>query len=167
MGGRLLRATKSSHAFFFSDSSCQDEESTSPRHFDPEDRFFSSRKMNDGIQQKVLRSCLLRDEINFQCLKPLNASEKGRRSGLYSTHRRFSSLPKEVFKKAGLPAPPPEQHEDGIGEDGTQAEVAPENAPDVAPVNAPVRLLASPGRSHYQTEHLDGTPLETDFPNCF
>jgi hypothetical protein len=46
----------------------------------------------------------------------------------------------KVFKKAGLPAPPPEQHEDGIGEDGTQAEVAPENAPEVAPVNAPANV---------------------------
>lgn len=52
---------------------------------------------------------------------------------------RFASGSWKVFREAGLPVPPPEQFEDGIGEDGTQADVAPvpKPEPEVVPEVAP------------------------------
>merc|ERR1719506_3629967 len=58
-------------------------------------------------------------------------------SGGPRTPIRFAAGSWKVFREAGLPVPPAEQFEDGIGEDGTHADVAPVNVPAAEPEIAP------------------------------
>jgi hypothetical protein len=87
------------------------------------------------------------------------------------TPQRFAAGSWAVFREAGLPVPPAEQFEDGIGEDGTQVEIAqapaPDPEPETSPEPAPLESNGAASNRQVSTklvEAADSFPVSSDRP---